>query len=116
MQKFVTSDEVKTNTAVIVSKDTLKTASVTSVFGTGGWAAIRMPTPAILTNIFRVLLYAAAIISFCLPLFPEIPETMALKIGNWALRIVTIIHFISKMFGIDINSIIPPGSQSTEKK
>lgn len=114
MQKFVTSDEVKTNTAVVVSKETLKDAPVTSVFGAGGLAAIRMPTPALLTNIFRVLLYAATIISFCLPLFPEIPENLALKIGNWSLRIVTMVHFISKMFGIDINSIIPPNAQKPD--
>lgn len=110
MQKVILTDEVKTNTAVVVSKETIKEAPVTSVFK-DGYAAVKMPTPAVLTNIFRILLYAATIVSFCLPLFPEVPEHMALTIGNWSLRVVTIVHFISKMFGVDINAIVPPSEK-----
>lgn len=101
------SDEVQTGSTTVISKESAKEAPVKFGFG-----AITMPTPQLATKIFRFVLYAAALTTLILPMFPEIPENLAAKIGNWALRGVAIVHGVSKLFGIDISQIIPPSNKS----
>lgn len=112
MQKVITTNEVESKTAVVVSKEDVKQAPVTSIFESG-MKAIKMPTPAVATNIFRFVLYAAFLTSEISNMFPEIGEHTSLIISKYCLRAIAVVHLLSRTFGIDISKIIPPGSQNT---
>jgi hypothetical protein len=105
MQKLITTNEVKSNTAVVVSKEAVKDAPIK-----WGLNWISAPTPQKITWIFRVVLYAAFITSEVLPMFPEIPEHIALHISKNCLRAVALVHMLSKTFGIDISKVVPPST------
>lgn len=94
-------------TTVIIPKEVAKQAPIK--FGLG---QITMPTPQIVTQIFRVILYAAALVSIVVPMFPEIPSHIADLVSRWAIRLVALSHAISKLFGIDLSAVLPPISVS----
>lgn len=114
MKDVIITDNVTGNAqpaTVIVTKEEAKKAPVTSIFESG-WKAIAMPTPQLATKIFRVILYAAALVSIIVPMFPEIPHQTAEIVNSWAIRLVALSHAISKMFGIDISAVVPPNTQT----
>lgn len=91
---------------VTVSKKVVTDANVKFGFG-----QLFKPTPDIARNIFRVVLYAAAIANLFLDVVVEIPAPARLIIGKYSVYAVTLTHAISKMFGIDITS--PPTNYNT---
>lgn len=116
MKQVIITNEVtgeQKPATVVVPKSVAKEAPVTNVFK-AGLKAISMPTPELATKIFRVVLYAAALVSIVLPMFPEIPENIRNTVINWSLRLVALTHAISKLFGIDITKVIPPTVTTTE--
>lgn len=106
MQKVTITNDIAEGKVAVISKEKAKEAPIK-----WGLQWITSPTPVIVTNIFRFVLYAAFLTSEILPMFPEIPEDTALHISKWALRLVAIVHLLSKTFGIDISKIIPSGSK-----
>jgi len=69
---------------------------------------ITQRTPEFARWIFRAVLYLSAITTFVIELIDEIPEPIEAKIGKICLYAVTITHFLSKMFGISVETPQPP--------
>jgi hypothetical protein len=61
-------------------------------------------TPQWATNIFRIALYAGAIATIVLSTITEIPDSVKLVIAKYTLEGITLIHALSKMFGITIQN------------
>lgn len=75
-----------------------------------GWKQLFKPTPQIAKNIFRVVLYAAALTNIFLMVIDEIPPHVEAIVGKYSIYAVTLVHMISKLFGIDITGVEPPAS------
>jgi hypothetical protein len=73
-----------------------------------GIGQITNPTPQLAKNIFRVVLYAAAIVNIVMLNIPSIPEETKVQIMGYSSMATVIVHAISKLFGIDISDIEPP--------
>lgn len=73
-----------------------------------GFGQITNPTPRVAKNIFRVVLYAAALINLILQIVVEIPEPIRVIVAKYSIYAVTLVHGISKLFGIDITDAEPP--------
>lgn len=67
-----------------------------------GFNQITNPTPEAATKVFRFVLYTTAIINLVLTIFTEIPVEISSMIFNYSIKIVTLVHAISKMFGLEI--------------
>jgi hypothetical protein len=62
------------------------------------------PTPQWATNIFRVALYLAAITTIVLGTISEIPDHVKVIVLKYSIEGVTLIHAITKLFGITITN------------
>jgi hypothetical protein len=90
---------------------TVTTETAPVKFGIG---QIGNPTPKVAKNIFRIMLYAAAVANLLLQVVVEIPPHVAGIIGKYSLYAVTLAHGFSKLFGIDVSEI-PTTFQLTGK-
>lgn len=66
-----------------------------------GLKAITLPTPKVATQIFRAVLYAATVVTILTNTFTEIPPELKATINKYALEVVTAVHLISKLFGLE---------------
>lgn len=69
-----------------------------------GFGQLAKPTPQLATNIFRVILYAAAIIAVVLGTVSEIPATVKVIIMKYCAEATVLVHALSKMFGVDVGA------------
>lgn len=67
-----------------------------------GFSQLFKPTPEFAKLAFRFVLYLMAVVVAVLNIFSEIPPDLKGKISAWALEIVTFTHFLSKLFGIQV--------------
>ena len=72
-----------------------------------GLDQIKNPTPLMAKNIFRIVLYTAAVANIVLDIVTEIPPDIKAMIAKYSLYLVTGVHSFSKLFGIDISDIEP---------
>lgn len=63
---------------------------------------VKLPTPQWATNIFRVVLYAAAVTTIVLGTITEIPDHVKVIVLKYSIEGVTLVHALSKMFGVSI--------------
>lgn len=77
-----------------------------------GLGQIGNPTPQWATWTFRVLLYAGAIVTVVLSTVSEIPDNIKLVVAKYTLEGITLVHALTKMFGITITDdpTNPPSS------
>lgn len=87
--------------------NTVKTETGAVKFGIG---QISNPTPKTAKNIFRVVLYAAALANLILQIVVEIPEPVRIIVAKYSIYAVTLVHGISKLFGIDVSDVEPPNT------
>lgn len=73
-----------------------------------GIAQIGNPTPKVVKNVFRWVLYAAALANLILQIVVEIPEPVRAIVAKYSLYAVTLTHGISKLFGVDISEVENP--------
>ena len=66
------------------------------------------PTPKSVKNVFRWVLYAAALANLILQIVTEIPEPVRAIVAKYSLYAVTLVHGISKLFGVDISEVENP--------
>lgn len=86
------------------TETTIATETAPVKFGLG---QITNPTPKVAKNVFRVVLYTAALINLVLQVIVEIPEPVRIMVGKYSIYAVTLVHSISKLFGIDISDVTP---------
>jgi len=73
-----------------------------------GFGQITNPTPQMAKNVFRIVLYAAAVVNLILQTVVEIPPHVATIVAKYSLYAVTLVHGFSKLFGIDVSDSEPP--------
>lgn len=69
-----------------------------------GFAQIFNPTPQTATNIFRFFLYLGALNAIVVGGISEIPDHVKVIILKYTAEGVTLIHAITKLFGITISN------------
>lgn len=67
-----------------------------------GFGQLLKSTPEFAKLAFRFILYFATIITFVVQTISEIPQPIKDMVSRYALEVVTIVHFLSKMFGVDV--------------
>lgn len=65
-----------------------------------GFNQIGKPTPATATWFFRVVLYTATTLTVVCSIITEIPEPIKYSIAKYSIEAVTLVHAMSRMFGI----------------
>lgn len=67
-----------------------------------GFGQIANATPKIATWVFRIILYAAAIVNIFLQVIDEIPPDVKAIVGKYSVYAVTLTHTLTRMFGIEV--------------
>jgi hypothetical protein len=78
-----------------------------------GFGQIPNTTPEFAKWIFRIVLYAAAVINLVILVVTEIPQPIKDTIARYSLEIVALVHGLSKMFGIDVEDV--PSSSTSRR-
>lgn len=68
-----------------------------------GFGQLFKPTPETAKLVFRFVLYASSVIVAVLTIFGDKIDIQTKQlISWWALNIVTFVHFLSKLFGVEV--------------
>ncbi len=67
-----------------------------------GFNQISNPTPSSINWVFRIVLYAAAVLNIVCSIVTEIPEPVKVIIGKYSVEAVALVHAFSKMFGVPL--------------
>lgn len=68
-----------------------------------GFKQIFKPTPEGAKLVARGILYAVAIIVFIMQTVTEIPQPIKDAVSRYAVYVVSITHFVCRMFGVDVD-------------
>ncbi len=68
-----------------------------------GLGQIKNPTPKWATNVFRIVLYAAAVAGIIIGSISEIPDPVKVVILKYAAEVTLAVHALTKLFGIVID-------------
>lgn len=69
-----------------------------------GFGQLAKPTPQLATNIFRVVLYGAAIVAIVTGAISEIPDSIKVVVMKYSAEATVLVHALSKLFGVDVGS------------
>lgn len=109
MANAIVTNDIAPNETAIVNKQDVKEAPIK-----WGLKWITSPTPAVWTNIFRFVLYAAFVVDIITDIFgDDIPAGIAGKISSYSIKIVTGVHALSKTFGIDLSGVVNKSQNSS---
>lgn len=89
-----------TENKVIIDDKTIAVKNTEVKFGLG---QITKPTPPIVTNIFRAVLYGVFVLNLVTMTFSEIPDDIADLIDKWSAETIVFAHGVSKLFGLNID-------------
>lgn len=82
-----------------------------------GFGQIPKTTPEFAKWAFRGILYGATILNVIILTFSDIPDSVKIIVGKYSLEVVTFVHILSKMFGLDVEGPEnEPTNYGTEKK
>lgn len=84
---------------VIVDNQTVAIKDTQVKFGLG---QVTKPTPPLLTNIFRWVLYTVGVLNIATMTFTFIPADVADLINQWSAEVIVFAHAVTKLFGLNI--------------
>lgn len=73
-----------------------------------GLSQITATTPKTAKNIFRAVLYTAAVVNIVLDVVTDIPAPVKAMIAKYSIEAVALVHAFTKLFGIDMMDAQPP--------
>lgn len=84
---------------VIIDNQTIAVKDTEVKFGLG---QVSNPTPPVVTNIFRWVLYTVGVLNIATMTFTAIPAEVTDIINTWSAEVIVFAHAISKLFGLNI--------------